>query len=497
MRRFVFAALLVPCLMALGSCTHETDGGRMVQVTLSAESTVANAAGDLPYDFTDAGEVLYVTDNHVFNGAVTMTREGAGRMSGTFEVAPGTDSKLWCYSVGKEVMRGDPNPAYAIPAELVKENASTSASFDGMVFCTNTIALSKKETSYTGTIKPITSAVVLEIMDSRGKQCGNKFTSVSVAAGGGVSLAGDIKLNLEGGRIGELSNTSSTLSFDCSAGGLTVGTADKPVSLGAVVLPCIFNGTVIVSGEGFKATFTVEGVTLQAGYVKHIKLDLADAVVEGEKHMPTRLAIMGDSISTFKGMIPSTHRTYYPTTNAACADVDKWEKTYWGHLINDYWHCELDVNSAWSGSCVAAGDPTVVRTPFVERCSLFKNPDVIILFGGTNDCQTERKIALGEFDYTSAPDKLNKYARFRESYIWVIKTLQANYPEAQIICIVGNHIEGEYGNSVKAIAEHMGIPYVDFRNDKQVTIYDQLHPNAAGHAHMAERIYNETLYLFQ
>jgi hypothetical protein len=71
------------------------------------------------------------------------------------------------------------------------------------------------------------------------------------------------------------------------------------------------------------------------------------------------------------------------------------------------------------------------------------------------------------------------------------------YPEAQLICIVGNHIEGEYGNSVKAIAEHMRIPYVDFRNDKQVTVYEQLHPNAAGHAHMAKRIYEETLYLFK
>lgn len=492
MKRFVFAALLVPCLMALGSCTRIADGGRMVQVTLNSESTVANAAGDLPYDFTEAGVVLYATDIFLFNGAVNMTREGAGQMTGTFEVTPGKDSKLWCYSVETSSMRGYPNPAYSIPA-----TPDPSASFDGMVFCTNTIALSKKETSFTGTIKPITSAIVLDIMDSRGKQCGKKFTSVSVASTGGAALAGDIKLNLEASRIGELSNTSSTLSFDCSSGNLTVGTTDKPVSLGAVVLPCVFTGTVTVTGEGFKATFTLDGLALQAGYIKHIKLDLADAEIEGEKHMPTRLAILGDSISTYSGKIPSDHRAYYPSTNAACADVNSWTKTYWGLLINEYWHCELDVNSSWSGSCVAAGDPTVVRTPFVQRCGLFKKPDVIIIFGGTNDCQTERKIALGEFDYTSPLSTLNKYARFRESYIWVIKTLQGMYPEAQLICIVGNHIEGEYGNSVKAIAEHMGIPYVDFRNDKQVTVYEQLHPNAAGHAHMAKRIYEETLYLFQ
>ena len=264
-----------------------------------------------------------------------------------------------------------------------------------------------------------------------------------------------------------------------------------------MVLPSAFKGTVTVECEGgVKATFTVDQ-TLKAGVVNHISLDMANAEVEGLKHMPTRLGILGDSISTFKGIIPSDHRPYYPSTNAACSDVTSWEKTYWGHLVKDYWKCELDVNSSWSGSCVADGDPTVVRTPFVKRCSLFKNPDVIILFGGTNDCQPARQIALGEFDFNSAPEALNKHARFRESYIWVIKTLQKNYPDAQLICIVGNHIDGEYGNSVKTIAEHFNLPVVDFRGDQKVTVYSELHPNAAGHAYMAEKIYKETLSLFK
>ena len=79
----------------------------------------------------------------------------------------------------------------------------------------------------------------------------------------------------------------------------------------------------------------------------------------------------------------------------------------------------------------------------------------------------------------------------------MIRTLQAKFPEAQIICILGNHIDGEYGNSVKEIATHFCLPLIDFRGDTQVTVYSELHPNAAGHAHMAERIYNETLHLFQ
>ena len=217
---------------------------------------------------------------------------------------------------------------------------------------------------------------------------------------------------------------------------------------------------------------------------------------------PKRLGIIGDSISTFEGIIPSDHRPCYkpeykPGKADVYADVNEWGKTYWGHLVNEYWHCEIDMNTSWSGSCVADGDPANNRTPFVKRTHLFNNPDVIILFGGTNDCQPKREIALGDFDFDTKPEDMNTYGRFRDSYIWLVKTLQKNYPDAQIIIIIGNHIEGEYGNSVEAIAKHFGLPYVDFRGDEEVTIYNELHPNAAGHAHMAERIYQETLSLFQ
>ena len=50
----------------------------------------------------------------------------------------------------------------------------------------------------------------------------------------------------------------------------------------------------------------------------------------------------------------------------------------------------------------------------------------------------------------------------------------------------------DYGESVKTIAEHFDLPYVDFRGDSKVTKCSGSHPNAAGMAHMAVRIYEET-----
>ena len=197
-----------------------------------------------------------------------------------------------------------------------------------------------------------------------------------------------------------------------------------------------------------------------------------------------RVGVIGDSISTFSGVIPSAYKAYYPK-----GDVDLWTETYWARLINEYWNAELDLNCSYSGSRVAP--ISGYDSDFVARCETFINPDVVLLHGGTNDCASEY-VELGEYDFTSSVDNLNTFARFRESYIAVIKKMQTKYPDALIICIVGDYAKGDYGESVKTIAEHFDLPYVDFRGDSKVTKCSGSHPNAAGMAHMAARIYEET-----
>lgn len=219
------------------------------------------------------------------------------------------------------------------------------------------------------------------------------------------------------------------------------------------------------------------------------------------RKVKARVAVIGDSISTFEGMIPSDHRPYYTNPAAANCDVTSWTKTYWGILLNDYWRCDLDVNTSWSGSSVASGKEGTVRTPFVDdsRLGLLQNPDCVILFGGTNDAIATNGIGLGEFCYDTPLAQIDHNKRFRDAYIYVIKYIQNKFPEAKIICIIGTQITGEYGNSVAEIAAHYKFPCVDFRGEEEegkVTIYSGSHPDAAGHLYMATKIYNQTLGLF-
>ena len=201
-----------------------------------------------------------------------------------------------------------------------------------------------------------------------------------------------------------------------------------------------------------------------------------------------KVGIIGDSISTFKDIIPSGHQSYYPR-----GDVDSWTKTWWALLINEYWDAELDVNCSYSGGCVAPTPEKEPVTNFLYRSDMFNNPDVILVHGGTNDSNPRRNVSPGGFDFLSSLEDIDTESNFRESYIALIRKLQKMYPKAQLIILIGTHVTGDYGESVEMIAQFFDLPYVDFRGDP-ITMEGGggCHPDAAGMAFMAEKIYEST-----
>ena len=472
-------SVLIFCCLTIfltDGCDKQEVTYRDIQVKLGSTLPTTNSAGDVLFNFLGdlSLDVDFSTDTGD-RGSATLSHESPNIVTGNLNGVSSTAKTLWCFTPGLD----SPSGPVPVSASLSKDNPETSASFTGMAFSSTPISLSK--VIFSGLIKPLTSAVVLDIIDSKGREW-PAITSVTMAAADGTLLA----------------TGSPSITFNCS--GITVGKADSPSSLGAVVLPCTFMGTITVSGEGYTAVYTSGQLDLQAGYVKHIEVNLARATVNGEepKGFPTRLGIMGDSISTFQGMIPPNHRTYYTDPPGSGCDVTSWTQTYWGLLITQYWKCELDVNSSWSGSSVADGKEGDARTPFVDhsRLDLFKNPDTIILFGGTND-RPDKGIGLGEYSYDVPLSQMNTYKRFRDAYIYVIRYLQEKHPGVQFICIIGTHVEDEYASSIESIANHYNLPCIDFRDDGQVTFWKTSHPDAAGHAYKARKIYEETLSLFQ
>ena len=210
------------------------------------------------------------------------------------------------------------------------------------------------------------------------------------------------------------------------------------------------------------------------------------------------LSILGDSISTYAGYIPSENATYYPS-----ATVDAVKKTWWHKLLTAL-NMTLKVNNSWSGSRVTTTDGEN-SAGCMSRCeNLGDNPDVIIVWLGINDFNGE--VSLGSYDGTTSISEdtttftdayaimLNKIlTKYKTSEVWVCTLPQCErndstgFPEKN-----GNGVTlSQFNKAIKELAEAFGVKVLDHNKCgltyQNMIVYnpDELHPNADGHSLIA------------
>lgn len=220
------------------------------------------------------------------------------------------------------------------------------------------------------------------------------------------------------------------------------------------------------------------------------------------------LSILGDSISTFSGQIPTGNATYYPR-----GDVSDVSNTWWKKLA-DALGMTILVNNSWSGSWVTtlSGDASA---GCMTRCQSLHSgnvdPDVIIVWMGINDFNNEA--ALGTYDGKSAiPSDTTKFreaygimlnkilTRYKTSEVWVCTLPQmernndAGFPE-----INENGVSlKDFNDAIVELADAFGVKILDhnkagmtYQNMDTYTVdWDSstskgLHPNDAGHSLIA------------
>ena len=253
----------------------------------------------------------------------------------------------------------------------------------------------------------------------------------------------------------------------------------------------------------------------------------------------TRVSLIGDSISTFEGWMPSGYVKYYPI--AKNPTVISASQTYWYKLIYKYMsNATLEKNIAWSGTVVARStDANYLATDhgaghcFVERFrdDGMGNPDVILLHGGTNDVSNRGKsISLypdypiygaSDYDRSKCPTDAEMSAVFStvdaattwdqllalndttfvEAYAKLVAMMQFKHPEAKVVMIIGDWIHQGTRQAILKIASHYGTKYgykcVDLQEISPQGSYqvipkeDGCHPNEAGFEVMANYIYEK------
>ena len=139
---------------------------------------------------------------------------------------------------------------------------------------------------------------------------------------------------------------------------------------------------------------------------------------------PKKVSVLGDSYSTFQGYNPDNYRPFYPDANN---DVKEVEQTWWSLYIQAKGY-ELEKNNSWGATTICGAGffgRDVTPSCFLSRVFMLGDPDIIFVFGGTNDAW--QRVPLGEYKY----EGLTKAdcMTFRPALAYLLQTLKQLYPK--------------------------------------------------------------------
>lgn len=235
-----------------------------------------------------------------------------------------------------------------------------------------------------------------------------------------------------------------------------------------------------------------------------------------------KFSIVGDSISTFSGYVPSGYPSHYPS-----GDVKNVEDTWWYSLATET-GLKLLKNCSWSGSYVC-GDSTSTTSALAacsnKRISDLSSdtdvPDIIICFIGINDFGQNSHAELGDYvGRTKLPEEGNIQV-FSDAYALMIKKIMTAYPRASLYCcslletssanwdtggpnefptINNNGVTiSDFNERIRVLTNALGARFIDLHscgiNYWTLVDYteDNLHPNSAGSAKIKEAIKSRLL----
>jgi lysophospholipase L1-like esterase len=194
-----------------------------------------------------------------------------------------------------------------------------------------------------------------------------------------------------------------------------------------------------------------------------------------------QMAILGDSYSTFAGYVePGNNLAWYPREKQNdCVSV---EQTWW-HLLASRMGWRLTKNNSFSGStiCNTGYDKNDYSDrSYVTRMGNLGSPDIIFVFGGTNDSWANSP--MGPFKY--ADWKKEDLYQFRPAMAYMLDFLQKRYINVKLYFILNNELSEELTQSCIDICKHYGVGCIELKDiEKQ-----NGHPSKLGMQQIAHQV---------
>ena len=184
-----------------------------------------------------------------------------------------------------------------------------------------------------------------------------------------------------------------------------------------------------------------------------------------------KVSILGDSYSTYKGVIPSNYSTFYPDANNDVTSVDQ---TWWSLYIKAKGY-QLEKNDSWGGTTICGtgyGRMDSSRSNFISRVDSLGTPDIIFVFGGKNDAWANSPV--GEYQYSDWTKDDCK--NFRPALACLLDMLQKRYPKASIYSILNSELREPINESFREICKHYNVQLIELHDiEKQ-----NGHPSVSG-----------------
>ena len=194
------------------------------------------------------------------------------------------------------------------------------------------------------------------------------------------------------------------------------------------------------------------------------------------------ISILGDSYSTFRGyVVPDTNAVWYPQ-KPENNDVQDIRQLWWHQLIREHGY-RLCQNNSFSGAtiCNTGYDKEDYSDrSFCTRLWYLGDPDIILMFGGTNDSWAHSPI--GDYQYGDW-EKSDLY-KFRPAIAYLLANLQNRYPGTEIYVIINTELGDDVTSSMKTVCDHYNVKYIELKDiEKQWG-----HPSQKGMKAIADQV---------
>ena len=195
------------------------------------------------------------------------------------------------------------------------------------------------------------------------------------------------------------------------------------------------------------------------------------------------VAIFGDSYSTFENYLScDTNAVWYFQGKQKKTDVTDAAQTWWHMLLKEKgW--KLECNNSFSGSTICYTGyrkEDYQNRSFHNRLRYLGSPDIILVFGATNDCWA--KSPIGDYKYSDWTKK-DLYS-FRPAMAAMCDGLKKRYPNVDIYFIMNCDLTETITTSCRTICNHYGIPMIELHDVDKING----HPSIKGMKAIAEQV---------